>query len=147
MIDKRNIAPVGWKIPNDKYRSEGMTYLNNYSARKYKEKNYWRKYNFDDSFFDNLFGKYSPNGFNMLPTGCFDGNKFNYILERSFLWIMGSFLGSNPKFYKLRYDRRLGNTYDIDDPIDNLIKENPFPSYDSALPTSLGGYSISCVKE
>lgn len=145
MIDKRNIAPVGWKIPND--HSPDITFLKNYSARKYKARNYWRKYNFDDSFFDNLFGKYSPNGFNMLPTGCLDGKKFNYFLERSFFWIMGSYFGLNPKIYELRYDKYFGYIYDIDDPIYSLFKENPFPSDDSALPTSLGGYSIRCVKE
>ena len=83
----------------------------------------------------------------MLPTGCFDGNKFNYFLERSFLWIMDSFFGANTTIYELRYDRYFGSTYDITDPIYNLIKENPYPSNDSSLPTSLGGYSIRCVKE
>jgi uncharacterized protein (TIGR02145 family) len=148
VIDKRNIAPVGWKIPSSLNTSNEIVYLKNFSARKYKAKKYWRKYNFDDSFFENLFGKYSPNGFNMLPTGCFDGNTFNYFQERSFLWIMNyTNHESNPEIYELKYDRNFGYTYKIYDPIDELNNKNQFPSLDSTSPTDLGGYSIRCVKE
>jgi uncharacterized protein (TIGR02145 family) len=146
VIDKRNIAPVGWRLPN--YGGD-LYYLTAFHriSRKYKSKKYWRKYPYSDSFFDNIFGKYSPNGFDLLPTGCFDGNNFNYIYERAFLWLKDDPIwGVNPKIYELRYDAYYGGeAYSVNDPF-YLIQKSSSRSNNSE-PTSLGGYSIRCVKE
>lgn len=168
VIDKRNIAPVGWSIPSSREYEHGSMLMSDVFVRSCRSKDQWKIYDYNDTFFESLFGKFTQNGFDIYPTGCFNGKDFKYLGERAYLWSKNSY--KDVLVYEFRYNQSEVRKHSLVNSLFSVLKKQNYQKYyldedyhewhfwggkidledecsEYGEFLSLGGYPIRCIKE